>query len=94
MAASVKRKRTAIAYNATSNMVYLAGDTTTAAQNFVAPNNVNLPGITNNTVNQYTVTGVDGKSYSPDFPARVPKPEAASWWHLTPPPSSAPSPPM
>ena len=46
----------AIAYNATSNMVYLAGDTTTASQNFITPNNKNLPGITNNTVN----TGLPG----------------------------------
>lgn len=48
----------AIAFNPTSQMVYLAGDTTTAAQNFVAPNNINLPGITNNTVNEYTVNGL------------------------------------
>jgi hypothetical protein len=54
----------ALAYNPTSNMVYLAGDTTTGAQNFITPNNVNLPGITNNTANQYTVnslaTGLPG----------------------------------
>jgi len=46
----------AIAYNPTSAMVYLGGDTTTASQNFIAPNNVNLPGITNNTAN----TGLPG----------------------------------
>jgi len=46
----------AIAYNPTSNMVYLGGDTTTGSQNFIAPNNVNLPGISNNTAN----TGLPG----------------------------------
>ena len=46
----------AIAYNPTSNMVYLGGDTTTGSQNFIAPNNVNLPGISNNT----SVTGLPG----------------------------------
>jgi len=33
----------AIAYNATNNMVYLGGDTTTGKQNFIAPNNKDLP---------------------------------------------------
>ena len=47
----------AIAFNPINNMVYIAGDTTTAAQNFVSPNNVNLPGITNFTGNMYTVGG-------------------------------------
>ena len=45
-----------LAFNPTSKMVYLAGDTTTGAQNFIAPNNINLPGITNNTAN----TGLPG----------------------------------
>ena len=47
-----------IAYNSSNGMVYVAGDTTTGAQNFISPNNKNLPGITNNTVNAYTVGGV------------------------------------
>ena len=47
----------AIAFNPINNMVYIAGDTTTAAQNFIAPNNVNLPGITNFTGNMYNVGG-------------------------------------
>jgi hypothetical protein len=38
-----------IAYNGTNNMVYLGGDTTTTTQNFINPNNVGLPGITNQT---------------------------------------------
>jgi hypothetical protein len=57
-----------IAYNPTSSMVYLGGDTTTAPQNFPgttgpnpnypgSPLNV-LPGVTNNTGVQYTVGGV------------------------------------
>ena len=62
----------AIAYNPTNNMVYLGGDTTTASQNFIAPNNVNLPGITNNTVNQYTVANVGGGNVATGLPGPGP----------------------
>jgi hypothetical protein len=45
-----------LAFNPTSKMVYIAGDTTTASQNFVTPNAINLPGITNQTA----ITGLPG----------------------------------
>ena len=61
-----------IAYNATSNMVYLGGDTTTAAQNFVSPNNKNLPGITNSTATQYTVASLGGGNITSGLPGPGP----------------------
>jgi hypothetical protein len=45
-----------LAFNPTNKMVYVAGDTTTGSQNFVTPNAVNLPGITNQTA----ITGLPG----------------------------------
>ena len=48
-----------IAYNPTSKMVYIAGDTTSAPQNFPLNTTNNfLPGVTNATGTQYTVNGV------------------------------------
>ncbi len=61
-----------IAYNQANNMVYLGGDTTTGAQNFIAPNAVNLPGISNNTASQYTVAGAGGGTVTSGLPGPSP----------------------
>ena len=62
-----------IAYNPDNNMVYLGGDTTTGAQNFISPNNVNLPGISNNTAAQYTgVPAANGGTTTSGLPGPFP----------------------